>query len=122
MAFLRGDQAVMQRELAWASGRSGEEDWLLSSQSDTEAYFGRLTSARQLSQRLWNQRAAPIPMKPPLYGRPMLHLREARVWQCDGRSSQRNDGAVVWHREKMSRRRRRWPLVRAGMWRRHGDS
>jgi tetratricopeptide (TPR) repeat protein len=72
MAFLRGDQAVMQRELAWASGRSGEEDWLLSSQSDTEAYFGRLTSARQLSQRLWNQRAAPIPMKPPLYGRPML--------------------------------------------------
>ena len=51
MAFLRGDQDAMQRELVWATGRSGEEDWLLSVQSDTEAYFGRLASARELSQR-----------------------------------------------------------------------
>ena len=51
MAFLRGDHDAMQRELAWATGRSGEEDWLLSAQSDTEAYFGRLASARELSQR-----------------------------------------------------------------------
>ena len=51
MAFLRGDQDAMQRELVWATGRSGEEDWLLSAQSDTEAYFGRLASARELSQR-----------------------------------------------------------------------
>jgi serine/threonine protein kinase/Tfp pilus assembly protein PilF len=50
-AFLRGDQDAMQRELAWATGRSGEEDWLLSAQSDTEAHFGRLASARALSQR-----------------------------------------------------------------------
>jgi eukaryotic-like serine/threonine-protein kinase len=32
----------MQQQLAWAAGRVGEEDWLLSAQSDTEAYFGRL--------------------------------------------------------------------------------
>jgi eukaryotic-like serine/threonine-protein kinase len=51
MAFLRGDQDAMQRELVWAAGRSGEEDWLLSAQSDTEAYFGRLANARELSQR-----------------------------------------------------------------------
>ena len=51
IAFLRGDQDAMQRELVWATGRSGEEDWLLSAQSDTEAYFGRLASARELSQR-----------------------------------------------------------------------
>jgi len=51
-AFLRGDQDTMQRELAWAAGRSGEEDWLLlSAQSDTEAYFGRLAKAREFSQR-----------------------------------------------------------------------
>ena len=50
-AFLRGDQDTMQRELAWAAGRSGEEDWLLSTQSDTEAYFGRLAHAREFSQR-----------------------------------------------------------------------
>jgi tetratricopeptide (TPR) repeat protein len=51
VAFLRGDQDAMQRELVWATGRSGEEDGLLSVHSDTEAYFGRLASARALSQR-----------------------------------------------------------------------
>jgi len=49
--FLRGDQDMMQQQLAWAAGRAGEEDWLLSAQSDTEAYFGRLRSAREFSQR-----------------------------------------------------------------------
>jgi len=50
-AFLRGEQETMQQQLAWAAGRSGEEDWLLSAQSDTEAYFGRLAKAREFSQR-----------------------------------------------------------------------
>jgi tetratricopeptide (TPR) repeat protein len=42
IASLQGDQNTMQQQLAWAAGRVGEEDWLLSAQSDTEAYFGRL--------------------------------------------------------------------------------
>jgi tetratricopeptide (TPR) repeat protein len=50
-AFLRGDREVMQQQLAWAAGRVGEEDWLLSAQSDTEAYSGRLTKAREFSRR-----------------------------------------------------------------------
>jgi serine/threonine protein kinase/Flp pilus assembly protein TadD len=50
-AFLRGDWETMGRQLTWAAGRSGEEDWLLSTQSDTEAYFGRLSKARELSRR-----------------------------------------------------------------------
>jgi len=50
-AFLRGDRETMQQQLAWAAGRSGEEDGLLSAQSDTEAYFGRLAKAREFSQR-----------------------------------------------------------------------
>ena len=50
-AFLRGDQETMRQQLAWAAGRSGEEDWLLSVQSDTEAYFGRLAKASEFSQR-----------------------------------------------------------------------
>ena len=49
-AFLRSDQETMRQQLAWAAGRSGEEDWLLSAQSDTEAYFGRLAKAREFSQ------------------------------------------------------------------------
>src|SRR5438128_2144596 len=50
-AFLRSDQETMQQQLAWAAGRPGEEDWLLSAQSDTEAYYGRLAKAREFSQR-----------------------------------------------------------------------
>ena len=51
MAFLKGDHAGMEREVAWASGKPGMEDLLLSFQSDTEAYYGRLTQARDYSRR-----------------------------------------------------------------------
>ena len=50
LAFLRSDNATMQEQLAWAMGKPDVEDWLLSAQSDTEAYYGRLAKARQLSE------------------------------------------------------------------------
>jgi len=51
LAFSRGDAALMEQQLAWAAGRPGEEDELLSTQSDTEAYYGRLVKARDFSRR-----------------------------------------------------------------------
>jgi tetratricopeptide (TPR) repeat protein len=51
LAFLRGDAAQMERQVAWGAGRPGEEDALLSMQSDTEAYYGRLSNAREYSRR-----------------------------------------------------------------------
>ena len=51
LAFLRGDAAETERQVAWAAGRPGEEDGMLSTQSDTEAYYGRLTRARDFSRR-----------------------------------------------------------------------
>jgi tetratricopeptide (TPR) repeat protein/predicted Ser/Thr protein kinase len=51
MAFLKHDRAEMDRQVAWASGKPGIEDALLSFQSDTEAYYGRLTQARDYSRR-----------------------------------------------------------------------
>jgi serine/threonine protein kinase/tetratricopeptide (TPR) repeat protein len=50
-AFLRDDKELMQRQLFWAAGRSGEEHWLLLDQSDTEAYFGHLETAREFTRR-----------------------------------------------------------------------
>jgi tetratricopeptide (TPR) repeat protein len=50
-AFLKGDTAEMERQLSWAAGKTGTEDVLLSFQSDTEAYYGRLARARGLSRR-----------------------------------------------------------------------
>lgn len=50
LAFLTGDAAELQRQAAWAMGSAGGEDILISDQSDTSAYHGRLREARTLSQ------------------------------------------------------------------------
>jgi serine/threonine protein kinase/Flp pilus assembly protein TadD len=49
VAFLANDTAEMQRQVAAAIGKPGE-DVLLSFKSDTEAFYGHLASARRLSQ------------------------------------------------------------------------
>ncbi len=51
LAFLKGDTAEMGRQVAWAAGRPGTEDLLLSFHSDSEAYYGRLAKARDFSRR-----------------------------------------------------------------------
>jgi len=51
LAFLRGDVAQMAQQVAWGAGKPGDEDFLLSMQSDTEAYYGRLSKARDFSRR-----------------------------------------------------------------------
>jgi tetratricopeptide (TPR) repeat protein len=51
VAFVEGDTSEMQRQLAWAMGKPGAEDFFLSVQSDTEAYAGRLEKAQELSRR-----------------------------------------------------------------------
>jgi len=51
LAFLRGDAAQMEQQVAWGAGKPGIEDILLSMQSDTEAYFGRMMKARDYSRR-----------------------------------------------------------------------
>jgi eukaryotic-like serine/threonine-protein kinase len=51
LAFLQGDAARMEQQVAWGAGRPGDEDPLLSAQSDTEAYYGRMSRARDFSRR-----------------------------------------------------------------------
>jgi len=51
LAFALGDEAEMRQQVSWAAGRPGEEDVLLSSESDTEAYYGRLEKARDFSRQ-----------------------------------------------------------------------
>ncbi len=51
IAFLQNDPAAMQEQLNWSSGKPGAEDMMLSTQSDTEAFYGHLAKAREFSQR-----------------------------------------------------------------------
>jgi serine/threonine protein kinase/tetratricopeptide (TPR) repeat protein len=51
VAFLEGDTAEMRRQAEWAAGKPGREDVLLSTESDSAAFAGRLAAARELSQR-----------------------------------------------------------------------
>ena len=51
IAFLTGDIAEMARQVAWAAGRPGEEDQMLNIEADTQAYYGRMSKARDLARR-----------------------------------------------------------------------
>jgi len=51
LAFLSGDTAEMERDVAWAAGRPNEEDQMLNAHADTQAYYGRLPKARDLARR-----------------------------------------------------------------------
>jgi serine/threonine protein kinase/tetratricopeptide (TPR) repeat protein len=51
VAFLEGDTAEMERQVAMAAGKPDSEDMLLSAASDTGGYYGRLAKARELSRK-----------------------------------------------------------------------
>jgi len=51
LAFLQNDSTGMKRQVDWAMGKAGAEDAFLDAQSGTEAFYGRLRKARELSRR-----------------------------------------------------------------------
>ena len=51
LAFFRGDAAAMKEQADWAVGKLGEEDQMLSLESDTESWSGKLGKARKLSRQ-----------------------------------------------------------------------
>jgi serine/threonine protein kinase/Flp pilus assembly protein TadD len=51
IAFLEGDAQEMKSQVDWAADKRGVEDILLSAQSDTEAFYGHLEKAREISER-----------------------------------------------------------------------
>jgi tetratricopeptide (TPR) repeat protein len=51
VAFLKGDTAQMEQAAQGAMGKPGTEDLLLATQGDTEAWYGKLRGARELTRR-----------------------------------------------------------------------
>src|SRR5262249_35728278 len=51
IGFLTGDSAAMTEEQRWFSSKPDSEHYGLSLAADTEAYYGRLGKARELTRR-----------------------------------------------------------------------
>jgi eukaryotic-like serine/threonine-protein kinase len=51
LAFFKGDSAGMKRQADWAMGKPSAEGWMLSLESDTEAWTGNLGKAREFSRQ-----------------------------------------------------------------------
>ena len=51
LAFLQGNNAAMQEQSAAMMAKPGQEDAILATMADTEAYYGRLAKARELIRR-----------------------------------------------------------------------
>jgi len=51
LAFVKGDAAQMARFASAAMGKPGLEDLLLANQADTQAWYGKLKNARELTRR-----------------------------------------------------------------------
>ena len=51
LAFIQGDNEAMAEQVRLLAGKPGAEDVLLSTQSDTDAYYGRMAKAREMTHR-----------------------------------------------------------------------
>jgi hypothetical protein len=83
LAFLRGDSAGMEREMAWSVGKPGGEDDLLALQADTEAYVGHVQKARELSRRAVESAQNAQLTEPAAIWQGIAALREAAYGNLD---------------------------------------
>src|SRR5688572_6777426 len=82
-AFLRGDEAAMQRHADAVMGHQGEEDYLIAARADTEAFHGRHDRARELSQRaIDSARRANVPEMAATW-LSQAAMREAEIGELD---------------------------------------
>ena len=51
IAFLQNDTTGMKEQVDWAVGKRPEEEWMLSAEGGTAAYFGQIGKARELLRR-----------------------------------------------------------------------
>jgi len=72
IAFLKGDNAGMERETGLARGKFGTEDWISDHEAFVLAYSGRLREATRMSQHAVNlARQTARPERAALYGVPV---------------------------------------------------
>ena len=77
VAFLKGDSAGMQGEIAAAQGKPGTEDWLADRQAFALAYAGRLQESRK-----WSQNAMSLARQAGHRERAALYETRDALWEA----------------------------------------
>jgi tetratricopeptide (TPR) repeat protein len=83
LAFFQGNVAAMRQEADWAIGKPGAEDWMLSLESDTEAWSGRLGKARELSRQAVERARRSDEKEPAALWQTNAAIREALLGNAD---------------------------------------
>lgn len=95
IAFLENDSEERNRQLLWATGRAGAEDFLLSLESDTQAYSGKLADARELSRRAIESARAGGQNETAALWQANAALREAEFGNADSARKQAEAALVL---------------------------
>ena len=93
LAFFQGNVATMKQQADWAIGKPGAEDWMLSVESDTEAWFGRLGKARELSRHAVESARRSDEKEPAALWQANTAIREALFGNAD--EARRNADTAV---------------------------
>ena len=111
LAFFQGNVAAMKQQADWAIGKPGAEDWMLSLESDTEAWSGRLGKARELSRQAVESARRSDKKEPAALWQANAAIREALFGNADAARQRCCCGS--WRSRQvatMRRRRQRWPM------------
>ncbi len=92
-AFFQGNEAAMKQQADWAIGKPGAEDWMLSLESDTEAWSGRLGKARELSRQAVQSARRSDEKEPAALWQTNAAIREALFGNAD--AARQNASAAV---------------------------
>jgi tetratricopeptide (TPR) repeat protein/predicted Ser/Thr protein kinase len=93
LAFFQGNAAAMKQQADWAVGKSGAEDSMLSLESDTEAWSGRLGKARELSRQATESARRSDEKEPAALWQANAAMREALFGNTD--AARQNAAAAV---------------------------
>src|SRR6202035_1545931 len=93
LAFFEGNAAAMKEQEDWAIGKPSAEDWMLSLESDTEAWSGRLGKARELSRQAVQSARRGDEKEPAALWQTNAAIREALFGNGD--AARRNAAAAV---------------------------
>jgi serine/threonine protein kinase/Flp pilus assembly protein TadD len=93
LAFFQGNVAAMKQQADWTIGKPSAEDLMLSLESDTEGWSGRLGKARELSQQAIESARRSDEKEPAALRQANAAIREALFGNAD--AARQNAAAAV---------------------------